>query len=173
MLPHGSRPSVFGELAFVIAHEPRLRDDAVPPPYAQRIWQSAGPPPLLHMFLIGWHASGETLIIITRDGQIEPVYLRLYEDVARAQADSVALQRETGDLLPCRLELYVGKLGAWTVRVVQRAAHHEMQVVRGEGLIPATTICRSRGHATTLANQWMDARHFTPEHVEIIPGCDA
>jgi len=173
MLPHGSRPSVFAELAFVIAHEPRLRDDAVPPPYAQRIWQSAGPPPLLHMFLIGWHATRETLIVIVRDEQIEPVYLRLYEDVAHAQADSVTLQRETDDLLPCRLELYTGERGAWAVRVVQRADHHELQVVSGHGLIPATTLCRSRGQATSLAHQWMDARDYTPAHVEIIPGCGA
>jgi hypothetical protein len=155
---HGSpHPFVdFPELQHLQDHEPWLTGPLV---HATAVWQDDHDRAHFTCYIvrrIGWK---RTLVILMRRGSAIPEYMRLYDRETEARTDSTALRRELR-VQPPRVRYAQPDVdgGPWCARVVQRAHHYELQIIR-RGLIPHSTRRYPNAEEAELQAMAAAARH--------------
>jgi hypothetical protein len=159
---HGSpHPfSDFSELRHLIDHEPWLAGPLV---QAQVLWHEDDDEHSPYTcYLVRRLGAKRILLILMRARRTIPVYMRLYEHIVRARTDGASLAVEVAARKPPRVRHTQPDVdgGPWCARVVQRALHWELQIIR-TGLIPQTTrLCASVEEAELRAEQAATRHHL-------------
>jgi hypothetical protein len=116
-------------------------------------------------YIVRRMGSPRVLLILMRRGSAIPQYMRLYEKSASAARDAALLADEVAAGKPPRVRHTQPDVdgGPWCARVVQRANHWELQIIR-TGLIPQTTRLFASVEEAELCAEQAATRHHLRGH---------